>query len=67
MLGAAPLNPFFAAMRTGFNAILSWITSMTTALVVPSGGLYGLLPLFVIGISISAILLAIVLIRRIIR
>ena len=65
MLGSPAINSLFAAIRSAFNVVLSWITSLTTAFVVPSGALHSLLPLFVIGISVAAVLVAIAIIRRI--
>lgn len=45
------------AVTSGLSTVISWIGSVVTALTSTSGALYGLLPLFAIGISISAILL----------
>lgn len=65
MLGAPAINSLFLAIRSAFNVILTWLTSLTTELVVPTGALHSLLPLFAIGISIAAVLVAIAIIRRI--
>lgn len=45
------------AVTSGLSTVITWIGSVVTALTSTSGALYGLLPLFAIGISISAILL----------
>lgn len=67
MLGASPVLPLFQAIRSAFNVILSWLTSVINAIVSTSGPLYSLFPLFVISISIAAVLIAIAIIRRIIN
>lgn len=54
------------AVTTGISTVITWIGTVVDALVTSSGGLYALLPLFAIGIAISAILLGVKLIKSIV-
>ena len=45
------------AVTSGLSTVIGWIGSVVTALTSSSGALKDLLPLFAIGIAISAILL----------
>lgn len=53
-----------AAVTSGITTVIGWIGTTITAVV--SGELSQLLPLFAIGISISAILLGVKIIRSIV-
>lgn len=54
------------AVTSGLSTVISWIGSVVTALTSSTGALYGLLPLFAIGISISAILLGVKMIKSLV-
>lgn len=54
------------AVTSGITTVISWVGSVVTALVGASGALKDLLPLFAIGVAISAILLGIKVIRGLI-
>lgn len=47
------------AIKTAFTAVIGWIGEATTALVGAEGVLNDLLPVFAIGIGVSAVLFAI--------
>ncbi len=47
------------AVTSALDVVLSWVGSVVTALVTSEGALYALLPLLAIGVSISALMLAI--------
>lgn len=53
-------------VTSGISTVIGWIGSVVTALVGQSGELAELGPLFAIGISISAILLGVKLVRSIV-
>lgn len=48
-----------AAVTTALTTVISWVGTVVDALVTTSGELNALLPLFAIGISISALMLGI--------
>lgn len=54
------------AVTSGITTVISWIGDVVTALVTDGGALAALLPLFAIGIAISAILLGIKVVRGIV-
>ena len=54
------------AVTSGVSTVIKWIAFFLSALVKESGLLHSLLPLFAIGIAISAILLAIKIIRSVV-
>ena len=54
------------AVGTGITSVIGWIGQLVTAITTTEGGLSALLPLFAIGISISAILFGIKAIKSII-
>lgn len=54
------------AVTSGITTVIGWIGKVITAITTTSGELNQLLPLFAIGIAISAILLGIKVIRSII-
>lgn len=51
------------AVTQGITTVISWIASVVDALVGTDGQLNTLLPLFAIGVSISAILLGVKIIK----
>lgn len=55
-----------AAVTSGITTVISWVASVVNALVGEQGALAELLPLFAIGVAISAILLGIKVIRGLI-
>lgn len=46
-----------AAVTSGIATVISWIGSVISSITTDTGGLHELLPLFAVGIAISAILL----------
>lgn len=52
------------AVTTGLTTVIGWIGSVVTA--ITTGGLSALLPLFAIGIAISAVLLGVKVIKSIV-
>lgn len=52
-----------AAVTSAITTVITWVGSVITALTDSSGALYDLLPLFAIGIAISAVLLGKVLLN----
>ena len=54
------------AVTSGITTVIGWIGDVITAITSTSGELNQLLPLFAIGIAISAILLGIKVIRSIV-
>lgn len=55
-----------AQVTTGIGTVIGWIGTVVTAIVSSTGQLKELAPLFAIGISISAILLGVKMVRSII-
>ena len=55
-----------AAVTSAISTVIDWVASVVTALVGADGALKELLPLFAIGVAISAILLGIKVIRGLI-
>lgn len=54
------------AVTSGLSTVITWVGSVITALTSSSGALYGLLPLFAIGIAISAVLLGVKIIKSVV-
>lgn len=54
------------AVTSGMSSVLSWVGSVITALTSSTGALNALLPLFAIGIAISAVLLGIKIIKSVV-
>lgn len=52
-----------AAVTSAISDILSWVGSVITSLTSASGELNALLPLFAIGVAVSAVMLGIRVIR----
>lgn len=55
-----------AAVTSAISQVITWVGTVITALTDSEGALYALLPLFAIGIAISAVLLGIKLIKSIV-
>lgn len=54
------------AVTSGLTTVIEWIGSVITALTSEAGALAPLLPLFAIGIAISAVLLGVKIIRSVV-
>lgn len=54
------------AVTSGISTVIEWVATVVDSFVGTEGSLNGLLPLFAIGVSISAILLGIRIIRGLI-
>lgn len=54
------------AVTSGITTVIDWVKSVVDALVTTDGALSALLPLFAIGIAISAIMLGIKVVRGIV-
>lgn len=54
------------AVTSAMTQVLTWVGTVITALTGSSGALNALLPLFAIGIAISAVLLGIRIIRSVV-
>lgn len=54
------------SVTSGITTVISWVGSVITALTSENGALASLLPLFAIGIAISAILLGVKIIKGVI-
>lgn len=54
------------AVSSAMSTVLQWVGTVVQALLTPSGQLQELLPLFAIGVAISAVLLGVKLIRSLI-
>ena len=55
-----------AAVTSAISTVIDWVASVVSALVGADGALKELLPLFAIGVAISAVLLGIKVIRGLI-
>lgn len=55
-----------AAVSTGMTTVIGWVGSVVSELVTETGELAPLLPLFAIGIAISAVMLGIKVIRSVV-
>lgn len=55
-----------AAVTSGITSVIGWVGDVIEALTDSSGSLYSLLPLFAIGIAISAVLLGIKIIKSVV-
>ena len=51
------------AVTSALSTVLAWIGTVITSLTSSTGELYALLPLFAIGVAISAVMLGIKVIR----
>lgn len=54
------------AVGTGITTVIGWVGEVVDALVTTDGALGALLPLFAVGVAISAILLGVKIVRGII-
>lgn len=55
-----------AAVSTAIGNVLDWVGTFITSLTTSGGALYSLLPLFAIGIAISAVLLGIKIVKSVV-
>lgn len=54
------------AVTSAISTVIAWIGSFITALTSSSGALYALLPLFAVGIAISAVLLGVKIVKSVV-
>lgn len=54
------------AVTSAISTVITWIGSFITALTSTSGALYPLLPLFAVGIAISAVLLGVKIVKSVV-
>lgn len=54
------------AVTDGISQVITWIGTVITALTSSTGALYPLLPLFAVGIAVSAILLGVKMVKSIV-
>lgn len=54
------------AVTSAISTVITWIGSFITALTSSSGALYPLLPLFAVGIAISAVLLGVKIVKSVV-
>lgn len=59
----AVVNTMMTAVTEALSTVIQWVGTVITALVGTDGALKELLPLFAIGISISALLLGVKIIK----
>lgn len=55
-----------AAVTDAITTVITWVGTVITSLTTSSGALYSLLPLFAIGIAISAVLLGVKIIKSVV-
>lgn len=55
-----------AAVTSGLSTVITWVGTVITAMTSETGALSDLLPLLAIGVSISALLLGVKVIRSVI-
>lgn len=55
-----------AAVTDAIDTVIAWVATFLTQLTSSSGALYDLLPLFAIGIAISAVLLGIKIVKSVV-
>lgn len=63
MYAAPVVNPMVSAVTDALSTVIGWVGTVITAMTADGGALEGLLPLFAIGIAISALLLGVKVIR----
>lgn len=61
--GEEMLEPMLESVTNGLSTVIDWIGTVVTSLVGAEGALNELLPLFAIGVAISAVMLGIKVIR----
>lgn len=62
-MGETAVNGMLTAVTSAITTVISWVGTVVDSLVTTDGQLAELLPLFAIGVAISAILLGIKVIR----
>lgn len=55
-----------AAVTDAISTVITWVGTVITALTSSTGALYNLLPLFAVGIAISAVLLGVKIIKSVV-
>lgn len=65
-MGETAVNGMLQAVTSAISTVIDWVASVVNALVGSEGALAELLPLFAIGVAISAILLGVKIIRSLI-
>lgn len=55
-----------SAVSSALSTVLTWVGTFITSLTSTTGELYALLPLFAIGIAVSAILLGIKIVKSVV-
>lgn len=55
-----------AAVTDAISTVITWVGTVITSLTSSTGALYNLLPLFAIGIAISAVLLGVKIIKSVV-
>lgn len=66
ILGAAATSSLLTYVTNGITTVIGWVGTTVTAIVGTNGTLKELAPLFAIGISISAILLGIKIVKSVV-
>lgn len=54
------------AVTSAISTVITWVGTFITALTSSTGALYSLLPLFAVGIAVSAILLGIKIVKSVV-
>lgn len=62
----APVNGMLELVSSGITTVLGWVKTVVDAVITTDGALGSLGPLFAVGISISAILLGIKLVKSLV-
>lgn len=60
------VSPMLEAVGSGITTVIGWVKNVVDAMVTTDGALSALLPLFAIGIAISAIMLGVKIVRGIV-
>lgn len=59
-------NAMLTLVTQGITTVIGWVSTVIEAVITSDGALYTLAPLFAIGISISAILLGVKLVKSLV-
>lgn len=60
------MNALMNAVGDAITSVIGWIGTFITQLTTSSGSLYPLLPLFAVGIAISAVLLGVKIVKSVV-
>lgn len=66
LASASPTSNLLGDVTEGISTVISWVSTTVSAIVGSSGALKELAPLFAIGISISAILLGVKIVKSVV-